>query len=363
MLAILLFTMSVSAPFAVGDLREFGDWVVGCDNNRACHATSLPEERPDASSEGPIGDGNLSVSIKTKPEPGSAPVIQLALVGEADPRAAERIAGIAIDDTSLDIPISGSNGQVLLDAMASQLIVDAARTASKIALVDDQGQDIAAASLRGWRAAASYIDAEQYRTDTRDALAAPGTRQWDYSIVPPMPPRPVIVVDPSPPQSPFTLPDDDLGALHAMDPCQEYTQGSSKEKPQFFRLDATHTLLILPTSCGGYNPLRMPFIIDASGHARAAEFWPYPGNKMESPPDLADLGWNENERRLVSFARGRGLADCGETSEYVWVGGKFKLVHFASIYPCRGSYDYITTYRLEVRQSSGATQSGPGIAE
>ncbi|WP_157696617.1 DUF1176 domain-containing protein [Porphyrobacter sp. CACIAM 03H1] len=334
----------------MGDLKEFGDWVVGCDNHRACHATSLPEERPDGSLEGPIGDGTLSVSIKALPAPRSAPVVQMALVGEADRRAAARIAGIAIDGRNLGIPVSGSDGLVNLDAVASQKIVDAARIASRIALIDDKGQDIASASLRGWRAAASYIDAEQYRTGTVSSMAAPGDRRWDYSIAPPIPPRPTIVVQPPSPRPPVILSDDDLKALRALDPCQRYTQMSAQEPPRFFRLDADQTLLILPTSCGGYNPLRMPFVIDESGDAREAEFWPYPGNNMANRPELPDLDWSEEERRLVSFGRGRGLADCGEVSEFVWVDGKFRLVHFASMYPCRGSYDYITTYRLDVRQ-------------
>ena len=290
-------------------------------------------------------------------------MVQLALVGEADPGAAARIAGIAIDGKSLSIPVSGTNGLVNLDAIASQMIVDAGRVALKIALIDNQGQDIASASLRGWRATASYIDTEQYRTGTDSSLAAPGSRRWDYSIVPPMPPRPIVVIEPASPRPPAILSDDDLRELRALDPCLEYAQGSVMEAPEFFRLDADHTLLILPTSCGGYNPLRMPFVIDEAGDARPAEFWPYPGNNMEDPPELPDLGWSERERRLVSFGRGRGLADCGEVSEFVWTDGKFRLVHFASIYPCRGSYDYITTYRLEVRQSGDTRQSGTRLLQ
>jgi len=357
MLAALLIVTSASAPFIVGNLQEFGDWVVGCDNNRVCHATSLPEEHPDENNQEPIGDGTLSVSIKTMPAPGSAPVVQMALVGAVDPGAAVRIAGVAIDDRDLGIPVSGSNGSVNFDAIASQLILDAARVAVKIALIDEQGQDIGSASLRGWSAAASYIDATQYRTGTDSSLVAPGGRRWDYSIVPPMPPRPIIVMEPASQRPPVILPDDDLEALRATDPCLESAHGSAMDAPEFYRLDGDHTLLILPTSCGGYNPLRMPFVIDEDGDARPAEFWPYPGNNMEDPPDLPDLGWSERERRLFSFGRGRGLADCGEVSEFVWIGGKFRLIHFASIYPCRGSFDYITTYRLEVRQSGDAKKS------
>jgi hypothetical protein len=33
----------------------------------------------------------------------------------------------------------------------------------------------------------------------------------------------------------------------------------------------------------------MPFIVDDTGAARKAEFWPYPGSDMAEEPDLPDL--------------------------------------------------------------------------
>lgn len=344
-----LLSVLAHAPFVVGDLHEFTDWVAGCDNSRGCHATSFPEERYNEGEDQPVGDGNLSVSIKTSPAPGTTPEIRLAVVGEPDREAISRISGISIDGKILDLKVSGGDGLIILDAAGSELFVRHARKASNVALVDDAGQEIASASLRGWLAAAAYIDHKQYRTGTQASLAAPGEKAWDYRIAPPMPPRPIVFVDPPPQQAPVTLDDARLAPLRALDPCQPYAQEPPVDAPEYFRLDAAHTLLILPTTCGGYNPFRMPFVIDEGGNASAAEFWPYPGNRMENPPELPDLEWNQKEGRLLSFGRGRVLSDCGETSEFVWDAGKFRLVHFASIYPCRGSHDYITTYRLEVR--------------
>ena len=63
MLLLALLAAAVSPQQAVprpGELKTFRDWTVGCDNGRACHATSLMPE-------GEIADSPLTMSIKRGP--------------------------------------------------------------------------------------------------------------------------------------------------------------------------------------------------------------------------------------------------------------------------------------------------------
>ena len=45
---------------------------------------------------------------------------------------------------------------------------------------------------------------------------------------------------------------------------------------------------------------------------------------------------------------GRGVGDCGVHQDYVWDGTRFRLVQQEEMSECRGSLDYITTWRAQV---------------
>lgn len=330
--------------FVVGDLRTSGDWTVGCDNSHACHATSMPEERHDEGGEGPLGDGSLSISIRSVAVPGTGPVVEFALLDPGEPVPGDPGPGLAIDNALLDIRPSGRDGLFRIEGADANIFVAAARTGRKVGLLDRNGAEIAAASLRGFSEALAFIDRQQYRTGTTGSLARPGPIAWDYRVVPASAPRAAIRVAARSFKPAVTPGADTLARLEALDPCGRSASDAEPAPPESYRLDADHSLLILPTRCGGYNPYRMLFVVDEAGTAEPARFWPYPGSPMTGDHELPDPVWDEDARRLRTFGRGRVLADCGEAAEYVWDRKAFRLVHFRSIYPCRGSHDYIITY-------------------
>ena len=51
---------------------------------------------------------------------------------------------------------------------------------------------------------------------------------------------------------------------------------------------------------------------------------------------------------LTSFARGRGLGDCGIRQQFVWDGARLRLSRQSEMGECRGNPDYITTWRADV---------------
>ena len=343
---------AITPSFVVGDLKQFDDWVVGCDNARDCHATSLPI---DEGSLEPLGDGNLTLSIKRSGNPTDPPSVELTAAGA---RALDEMGaidglmqtarGIAVDGQKLDILLGKDSDIYELDSRTSEKVIAAMRGKSSVSLLDPNGQSFATASLRGFDAVLRYIDQRQYLTDTVAALSRTGTKPVNALTVPLLLPRRQVRVAPKPEMPPSSIDHTQLAQLRPLDPCLKYSKDAIQEDPIYYRLDMLNTLMILPTSCGGYNPYRMLYIVDNQRKAQPARFWPYPGNEIKDDSELSDVSWSEEERILSSFGRGRGVADCGESQNYVWHDGRFLLVQDKRMYPCRGSTDYITTYKVDV---------------
>lgn len=335
----------LASTFVVGDVKIFEDWAVGCDNARFCHATSLPI---DEVSPYPIGDGSVSVSITRDGALWEPPVLTIGIIDDQPAKNFLNIRGIAIDGRKLDIPIYSKIGlYVFNDTLSSQLIA-AAQHHQTLSLTDNRGGILATASLKGLVRALQYIDAKQYLKGTTIALAQPGTAKAGPRTIPLMHPRRSINVAALSNVAPKHITDAKLQELHALDPCLPYRSDETIDPVKYHRLDAEYTLLVVPTSCGGYNPVSLLFIVDEQANAERASFWIYPGATNVQDVDLPDIWWDATARLLSSFGRGRVLADCGQSQSYAWYNRKFMLVRDLSMPVCRGSNDYITTYQIEV---------------
>jgi Protein of unknown function (DUF1176) len=339
--ALSLLTQS-AAGFVVGDLKEFGDWVVGCDNDRDCHATSLPISEDGT----PTGEGELTIAIKRDGNIADPPTVEFVTgLPDEEARTAE---GIAIDGKRLDFRLDDGASAYFFERDASTKLVGAMRGKGIFALHDRDGKAIATASLRGLPEVLKYIDQRQYLTGTAAALVPPVSKPSDLSKVPLFRLRRQIVVAPRSDIPPITIDATQLTKLRSLDPCLKYSKDVTPGPPSYYRLDNANTLMILPTTCGGYNPYSMLYIVDEKGRGQPARFWSYPGNDMKDDEGLTDVWWDEQARLLSSFGRGRGVADCGVSQDYAWYKGKFMLVDYQSMQPCRGSFDFITTYRIDV---------------
>jgi hypothetical protein len=348
-LPILLFLGSALAHAGVDDgpLKLYRDWVVGCDNWRSCHAVSLFEE---SGNEEPIADGNLAISIKRAGAPQASPFIELTYRGETSGPLDKSVVELSVDDgwPVLRLPIN--DGKVVIEANNANRMLLEMRNGKALSLKDVHGKYWSSASLRGLFDALSYMDIKQYRGGTRTALVNLGTKPANARNIPPMPPPPVVRVSAPPKVAARTLGEETLLSLREQDPCIKYSGDDVQpSRANFYRLDSQYTLLILPTVCGGYNPTSQIFVINDDGNVERAQF----GSELFAAPrkddgELTEVTWDQGARLLSSFGRGRGLADCGLIEDFAWSENRFKLVHFSSMSPCRGSWDHITTYRLDV---------------
>ncbi|WP_156348620.1 DUF1176 domain-containing protein [Sphingomonas sp. Leaf23] len=315
-------TTDTATPPRPLPLTKFGNWAAGCDNGGTCQAGSLMPEDGDAPA--------LTVSIERAAGP-DAPVairlrsqetIALPLTAQIDGEAVAR-GGTQQDDaiTLTDAP-----------AMALAAKLAAGKT---LTLIDAKGQRVAPLSLPGASAALRWIDDRQGRVGTTGAIVARGTSPDTR----PAPPVPVVRA--------ATI----RGEAALLDPLlitsmrkQAECDGGDLPDVTTKTLDGPRTLAIVPCAEGAYNILSALFVIERGAAVPASFDTPVAGDSD------GDLVYNATfeDGILDTFAKGRGLGDCGVTQRYAWDGTRFRLVEQRVMDECRGNPDFIRTWTARV---------------
>jgi hypothetical protein len=328
MIAFLLAAAAAAAPQPAG-LKTYQDWIVGCDNGRACHAVALmPEEWPE--------DG-LTMSVRRGPEAGAQPVVAFEL--GADSKATVAIA----DGKRLSIRLFGAGGETRVAPADVAAAIAALRSAGKLGLESAEGTALGTVSLKGASAALLYMDEQQRRIGTASALVRPGSKA---AVVPP-PPLPVVTARAVPSRAAPALSAATLGALRRRHGCTIDEVGGPDDH-ETAAIGPSETLLLLACGSGAYNVSHVPFVIRPGRSAQLAAFDVSPEWWDDGKPVLINAGWDKARGLLVAYSKGRGLGDCGVTTEFAWDGSRFRLVEQAEMGECRGSTDYITTWRARV---------------
>jgi hypothetical protein len=332
MTLLLIAAAAVAAP-QPAELKTFQDWTVGCDNGAACHAVALmPEDWPE--------DG-LTMSVRRGPEAGAQPVLAFEI--GADSHA----ASVSADGKRLAVRLAGAEGQTLVVPADTAAMIGMLRSAGRLQLTAADGKPLGTVSLKGASAALLYMDEKQRRTGTATALVRPGTRPPAGSP----PPLPVVVAPKPSSARPLALTPAGLAALRREHGCTIDEVGGPEEA-QTAPLGPTETLLLLACGSGAYNVSYVPFVLRRGRGGVQATLAPFDAKEEwwagEGKPMLINADWDSGQGLLSSFSKGRGLGDCGTTAAYAWDGKAFRLVERAEMRECRGSVDYITTWRARV---------------
>lgn len=331
MIAALLLAAATSSP-QVGDLKTFGDWTVGCDNARRCQANALVPESDDR-------DGYLLLVLRR--DAGGAATATLSV--PLDPATAQR-ASLAVDGKPLASIVARSAEEVATIPI-DRALATALANGKTVTLVAN-GKPRTHASLAGLAAAMLYIDDRQKRIGTVGALRRAGADP--DSSIPPPPALPVITSPAPTSAAPRTL--TPAAAAKLIGPEATACDDAQPVAPEAHRLDAAHTLVLVPQPCGGgaYNGTTSVYVLDQAGRATGATFDTPTGMSGEAANELTNAGWDPKTRRLSEYVKARGLGDCGGTSDFVWDGARFRLVEGTTMGECRGSIDWITTWRARV---------------
>lgn len=352
-LIVLAAAVSVSP---IGYLNTFRDWVVGCDNRHACHATTLdpaPTSEEVETGADPIADNAIGMAIHRSAGANDAPHVRFLACYqcETSPDPAW-VRGLSVLDKAgkiiFRLKLSATDADQAKALNGWSLPMDSALFAAlaegEVLNVDDGfDRPLTSISLRGLRDAMRCMDADQHRLGNVTALVERGHAA--AYLVPPWIPEQPIIVPPASTLPPAELRRAELRRLQNKNKCNY--PGAGLPEAIYQRLDERTTMLLLNAGCSPYNGEGFVYVVDNDGKARLALVRLTPNEAPEGAPQVVSAYWDKNERRLYNFARGRAMADCGQEQAFVWDGKQFLLVDEADMGACRGSVDYITVYRRE----------------
>ncbi len=316
-----------------GTLKTFADWTVGCDTTLRCTLASLLPEQG-------LSEDMITLNLMREPGPVArgGGTVSLALETRNDEAATTRPpASFAVDGK----PVALRDAATLAARIAN---------AASLEILDAKGGTLATLSLKGAAAALRYIDAQQGRAGSVDAIVAKGPAPSRA----PMPALPVIAeITPG-------------GAAASLTPAQIATMRKRGEcdlggaegggdptlfAPEVHALGDGKSLVLLPCSTGAYNLIGALFIVEGAVITPARTDAPagFDATGADSGTSVQSVvnGAFENGV-LTSYAKGRGLGDCGSHQSFVWDGTRFRLSEQADMGECRGNIDYITTWRTKV---------------
>ena len=334
--ALIALAIAAAAVPQPAELRTFKDWIVGCDNGRACQAVALmPED----------GQWEERVTLALRRGAESEAVPEIGFDGDV------AIAALAAGGKRLPVAIVGTKEQPVVRPDTISALLQAIRTEQALETLDGKGKRTGRISLSGASAALLYMDEQQHRLNTVTALVRTGAKP--ASAVPSPPPLPMLVSAPLPAGAKSAeIPASEVKRLARNTGCDARQPEGMSAEVEASAIDARTTLILLSCGGGAYNLYSVPFVARRQGtklRIEAAPFDARPGSPEEKHPSLVNAGWDAARRRLVAFAKGRGIGDCGVGDEYIWDGARFRLAEQIAMGECRGSVDYITTWRARVQ--------------
>jgi Protein of unknown function (DUF1176) len=325
---------------AVGKLMTFKDWTVGCDNGLACQAVALMPE----------GGADQPLSVVVKRASGVAAPFTIELAGAQSKATSYRILidgriafNGAIKQDSDFVMLSGTEAMKFARAMTRGKIVE---------MIDSIGAKIGSASLSGTSAALRYMDAQQGRAGSAGAIIATGKKRATArkAVIPVITAKKIALSKVLPETSAMV-------ALSESSPCAAERFGSTEDTAYSLGNgpNGAQALVMLNCGAGAYNFSSGIYIgqRDAKGKwsfAPATFDYGAAGFSEESKiPLLVNADWDAATQTIASFAKGRGLGDCGSSESWIWDGASFRLTSATAMGECRGSLDWIPIWRAEAR--------------
>jgi invasion protein IalB len=317
----------VSAPVAptrapvLAEVSTHQNWIVACDNSLTCEASSLQPEDAD------MARTPMLVSLIISAPPTAS--AKMAIMLDVMPPKKPLVLGVAGTDVVVHkfATAADFDASFTLDAKAMKAL----SLGNELILEDADGVDFATASLAGFR----------------DVLLRAQTAQRGTANVPIVTRLPMANVPKSPPMEP--TPKEVMG-LRKQSGCT-LSKGEWQDKI-VAPLDKTTSLILLSCGAGAYNYSYVPYVGKIEGGKRSfalagfdlAPDWGDTGSAM-----LVNPSWDILKARLSSYAKGRGLGDCGSAQDWVWTGARFTLVEAHEMPDCRGSLAWPTVWRADVR--------------
>jgi hypothetical protein len=336
LLTLLAAALATPSP-AIDQQRNFGDWAVGCDNGWACEAISLTSE------DWSIGNG-ISLTVRQAGGRDGYNRVGLRAMEEID---GNRIA-LHIDGEQAAIAERSEGDELFhFDPEVAQNLLYRVAHGRTAELFDEAGGSLGAISLNGSRAALLYIEDRQGRAGTVTASAMVGDEL--ASTIPEPPAIPTITAMPVAAHAGDTASELSEAELAALRPTVECDYGDDDPLSNTAAvLSDTADLIRITCSRGAYNFSDIAFVRQGGAISPARFDHVFSWGENLDIPFLVNTHWDPVEGVLSTYAKGRGIGDCGTAERFVWDGTMFRLTERREMNNCRGSAHWITVYRANV---------------
>ncbi|WP_296511264.1 DUF1176 domain-containing protein [Rhodoferax sp.] len=300
--------------WAQAQVFTYKDWAVACDNTRHCEAVAYQSE--DSASEPVV----LWLARDAGPD---APVrVQVDVEQSEDPRQLT----LRLGATTLKGLVRGED---LSPAQTRQLLAHLL-TGASLTLAD--GSKRWELSLAGSNAALLKMDDVQGRVGTPGALVRKGKKP-EASVLPPLPALKVRAAElPGNGAADQALLKPILKSIAPRD-CWDELPDTEEPETSITRVSKTQVLVMRECGRGAYQ--------GGSGLWLANTKPPFAAKRLTLPmPDGEQtedvMNASLEDARLSSYAKGRGVNDCGTSYDWVWTGKGFALTGATSAPLCRG---------------------------
>lgn len=338
----LLAVPTHAAPIELGKQFFHKDWAAACDNIMSCEAVSLIGENQD--------ENTPTVTLSRSSDSAGTIMIGISLSEPKGDRYRLLVDGRLVHEGALakgeySIRLEGAEALKLARVMAR---------GRKLVVRGVDGSQLGELSLNGTAAAFRHIDAVQNRVGTRNALFATGRKALRVKSAP----LPIISALRIGKQE--AIPD--AGAIVGLaeaSACADQRVGVTEDSAYSLgkRAGAYKALVMLSCGNGAYNFSAAPFI----GTSKDGKKWSFAPARFDYPEAtdaqmggislLVNSSWDAESQRISSYAKGRGIGDCGSAETYVWDGAMFRLVDAFAMEECRGSTEWMRLWRAKVEFS------------
>jgi hypothetical protein len=348
--APLLFGAATPAAAADPSYREIKDWILACDNGGTCQAKFvLDDMAPTGALPDNASQGYLAISREAGPDG----KLIVATQSMAD------VEHAAFDGAKMDVdgkPLTAAwgtdaDGNMVLSGDAARALLAAVADGKVLTFPNNGAPQMI--SLVGLKAVLLAMDDAQGRVGTVTALARAGDKP--ASAVPAAPELPEVISAPA---------TGELSGAEAVAAAVRAAQNTTLKAHECdadasqdlaYALNDREALVLLYCRMAAYQGSVLLYRAPRAAPAKAV-IVRLPLQPTLKPEDADTQGeyvegaWDEKTATFTEAAKGRGLADCGLSTDWVFDGQDFHIASFTRQERCGGPPgDWPSLYRSTVK--------------